>query len=126
MLCKHNGEPINHFLLHCEVARVLRSVVLTLFYVTWVMSGGVADLLVCWCGQRGNISTKEVWQIVPLCLMWIIWQERNARCSEDQERSMKELKKLLIQTLVHWTKACNVPKISIMSQFLSLCTSFCL
>jgi hypothetical protein len=48
------------------------------------------------------------------------------KCFEDQERSMEELKKLLIQTLFHWTKACSVPKISTMSQFLSLCSSFCL
>ena len=51
--------------------------------------------------------------------MWIIWQERNARCFEDQERSMEKLKKLLIQTLFHWTEACIVPKISTISQFLS-------
>ena len=60
-MCKQSGESINHLLLHCEVARALWSVVLTLFNVTWVMSGGVADLLVCWRDQCGNISAKEVW-----------------------------------------------------------------
>jgi hypothetical protein len=90
------------------------------------MFGGVVDLLACWHGKRGNISAKEVWRIAPLCLLWIIWQEWNARCFEDQERSMKELNKLLIQTLFHWTDACNVPKISTMSQIFSLCYSFCL
>jgi hypothetical protein len=40
---------------------------------------------------------------------------------EDQERSMEELKQLLIQTLFHWANACSVPKISTMSQFLSFC-----
>jgi hypothetical protein len=73
----------------------------------------------------GNISAKGVWRIAPLCLIWIIWRERNARCFEDNERSMEELKKLLIQTLFHWPEACDVPKIS-MSQFLSLYSSFCL
>jgi hypothetical protein len=125
-MCKQSGESINHLLLYCQVARVLWSVVLTLFDVTWVMSEGLVDLLVCWRSQCGNISAKEVWRIAPLCLMWIIWRERNARCFEDQDRSMEELKKLLIQTLFHWTEDCNVPKISTMSQFLSLCSSFCL
>ena len=41
----------------------------------------------------------------------IIWREWNAKCFEDQERSIEELKKLLIQTLFHWTEACSVPKI---------------
>jgi hypothetical protein len=58
--------------------------------------------------------------------MWIIWHERNGRCFEDQERSMEELKKLLIQTLFHWADAFSVPQFSTMSQFLSLCSSFCL
>ena len=75
------------------MARALWNVLLTLFDVTWVMSGEVADLLT-WRGQRGNSSTKEVWRIAPLCLMWIIWREQNARYFEDQERSLKELKKL--------------------------------
>jgi hypothetical protein len=96
------------------------------FDVTWVMSGEVANLLMCWRGQHGNILGKEVWQIVPLCLMWIIWRKWNARCFEDQERSTEELKKLLIQTLFHWSNACSVPKMSTMTQFLSLCSSFCL
>jgi hypothetical protein len=58
-MCKQSGESINHLLLHCEVAHVLWSVILTLFDITWVMSGGVADLLVCWRGQRGNISVRR-------------------------------------------------------------------
>jgi hypothetical protein len=45
-MCKQSGEFINHLLLHCEVARALWSVVLTLFDVTWVMSSGIANLLV--------------------------------------------------------------------------------
>ena len=81
----------------------------SLFDVTWVMFGGVADLLACWRGQQGNSSAKEVWQITPLCLMWIIWRERNASCFEDQERSMEELKKLFIQTFFHWADAFSVP-----------------
>jgi hypothetical protein len=47
-MCKQSGECINHLLLHCEVAQALWSVVLTLFYVTWVMLGGVVDLFMCW------------------------------------------------------------------------------
>jgi hypothetical protein len=55
------------------------------FDVTWVMNGKVIDLLACWKGQRGNKMVWEVWRIAPLCLMWIIWRERNFRCFEDKE-----------------------------------------
>jgi hypothetical protein len=81
----------------------------SLFDVTWVMPGGVVELLACWHGLRGNISAKEVWRIAPLCVMWIIWRAQIAICFEDQERSMEELKKLFIQTLFHWADAFSVP-----------------
>jgi hypothetical protein len=62
----------------------------------------VADLLACWPGRRGNRLVKEVWRIALLCLMWIVWRERNARCIEDQERMLDELKKMFIKSLFHW------------------------
>ena len=43
--------------------------------------------------------------------MWTIWREQNARCFEDQERLMEELKKLFIQTLFHWANTFIVPQV---------------
>ena len=100
-MCKHSGESVNHLFLHCDVARVVWSMVFSIFSVTWFTPEGVSKLLACWRRQEVNILAKEVWQIVPPCIMWIIWRERNGRCFEDQERSMEELKKLFIQTLFH-------------------------
>ena len=39
--------------------------------------------------------------VVPHCLMWCIWKERNSRCFEDIERSMPDIKLLFFRTL--WT-----------------------
>jgi hypothetical protein len=47
--------------------------VFSIFVVTWVMPKGVLELLAYWSGQQGNISAKEVWRIVPLCVMWIFF-----------------------------------------------------
>jgi hypothetical protein len=55
--------------------------------------------------------------------MRTIWREQNARCFEDQERLLEELKKLLIQT-IHWADAFKVSQFSTMPQFLSLYSSF--
>ena len=68
-MCKQSGESFSFTM---KWHKLLWSVLFSLFDVTWVMFGGVADLLICWRGQSGNISAKEVWQIAPLCLMWII------------------------------------------------------
>ena len=125
-MCKRSGESINHLLLHCEVARTLRSVLFTLFGVKWVMNGRVTDFLACWKGQRGNKMVMEVWRMAPLCLMWTIWRERNARCFEDTELTMAELSNRFLKLLFLWVGVLNIPQVSNMQQFIEVCSSFSL
>jgi hypothetical protein len=101
-LCKKNGESIDHLLLHCEVARDLWSYVLILFGVEWVMLRTVLELLNSWEAAIGCGHAKEAWRLAPLCLMWCIWRERNARLFDDVETSMVELRKRLLNTLYFW------------------------
>ena len=35
--------------------------------------------------------------VVPHCVIWCIWKERNSRCFEDNERSMPDLKLLFFR-----------------------------
>jgi hypothetical protein len=49
-MCKKSGEFIDHFLIHCVVAKELWSSILNLFGVDWVMPRSVRDLMVCWGG----------------------------------------------------------------------------
>jgi hypothetical protein len=90
-MCKRSGASINHLLLHCDVARALWIVLFSLYDVNWVMYGRVIDPLDCWKGQECNKMVMEVWRMAPLCLMWNIWSERNARCFEDKEMTTAEL-----------------------------------
>jgi hypothetical protein len=101
-ICKKSEESIEHLLLHCEVARDLWSYILTLFGLKWVMSRMVLDLLTSWGASFMYGPVKEVWRLVPLCLMWCIWREQNVPHFEDVEISMVELKKRLLNTLYIW------------------------
>jgi len=65
----------------------------------------VLELLTSWGASFGYGPIKEVWQLVPLCLMWCLWRERNARYFEDIEASMLELRKRLLNTLYIWVAA---------------------
>jgi hypothetical protein len=69
-VCKHNGESIDHLLLHCEVAIEVWSMVLQLFGVTWMMPARMKDCLGSWRGQRGNRTFLQIWRMVHLCVMW--------------------------------------------------------
>ena len=42
----------------------------------------VVELLVSWMGAFHNSRQAVGWGTVPLCLMWVIWQERNQRVFE--------------------------------------------
>jgi len=38
-----------------------------------------------WGGQVGRRDILELWRLVPLCLMWCIWRERNAQSFKDKD-----------------------------------------
>ena len=62
----------------------------------------VVGLFACWQGRFGRHRNGDIWKVVPLCLMWCIWKERNSKCFEDIERSMPDLKLLFLRTLFDW------------------------
>jgi len=101
-LCKKSGETIDHLLLHCEVARALWSYILILFGVEWIMPRTVLELMNSWGAAIWNGQLKEAWRLAPLCLLWCIWRERNARLFEDVETTMVELRKGWLTTLYSW------------------------
>ena len=43
------------------------------------------------------------WNLVPLCLMWCIWRERNQRTFDDLDRSDDQLLALFIGSLFYWS-----------------------
>jgi hypothetical protein len=62
----------------------------------------VLDLLTSWSDSFGCGPAKEVWRLVPLCLMWCLWLEMNAQHFENVETSMLKLQKLLLNMLYIW------------------------
>ena len=99
-----------------------------LFGICWVMPQRVADLLDCWSCNFRQHRNIVVWRIVPHCLMWCIWRERNSRSFEDRERSILEFKSFFFSTLLEWCLV--LPSLSCisLSGLLEHCTliSWCL
>jgi hypothetical protein len=117
-LCEADVESVDHLLLHCRVARALWDAFFSRFGLCWVMPSTVKDLYASWW-TGGRSRSAVVWKMVPLCIMWCIWRERNDRCFEDKSRSLEELLHLFFRTLFTWTAGWLAPRVTSFSDFLS-------
>ena len=76
----------------------------------------IVFLLFAWRNWLGTYSSK-VWNLVPACLMWLVWKERNARTFEDVESPIDKLKTLLARTLFEWSRIWGLTHCSALSDF---------
>ena len=123
-MCKCNGESVDHLFLHCPVAMDMWAMVFGLFGVSWFMPQSVVGLLACWQGSFGCHRNRYIWLMVPHCLLWCLWRERNNRCFKDKERSISDLKLFFFRILMDWLAALRNQSFSSFIVFLDSC-NFC-
>ncbi|KAL7212223.1 hypothetical protein ACSBR2_014990 [Camellia fascicularis] len=85
-MCCANAESVDHLFLHFLVAFRVWGFVFSLFGIVWVQSRRVMDMLWCWRKARVGRRQWRVWYLVPFCLMWLVWLERN-RCTFQEIHS---------------------------------------
>ncbi|RVW92389.1 hypothetical protein CK203_032500 [Vitis vinifera] len=80
ILCKGNGESIDHLFLHCPIIIGLWHKLFNLAGLAWVPPRSIVDIMViAFKGFENSLRGKTLWQIVCLTLLWMVWQERNNR-----------------------------------------------
>jgi hypothetical protein len=121
-LCESDGESVDHLLIHCGVTNALWNAILSRLGLSWVMLSSVKELMACWC-LGGRTRSAVVWKMIPLCLMWCIWRERNTRCFEDSTMSFEEIVHYVLFTLYTWTSSWLDPLVVSFSDFLSRLSS---
>ena len=89
------------------------------------MPQSVLGLLECWQGRFGRHQNGFIWLIVPHCLMWCLWRERNSRSFKDIERSIPNLKSFFFNTLLDWLVAMQNQSFPSYFDFLDSC-NFCI
>ena len=79
------------------------------------------------CGKLGVLLellagkiNSDIWNLVPGCLMWIVWTERNRRSFEDTEKSLAQLQALGQKTLFDWSRCWGSLNCSLSLSFILL------
>ena len=92
MLCRGSGETSDHLFLHCPFTLGLWHRLFIQARMMWVQPRSYYDMLTIFYMASGNSTKgKTLWRIACLTLIWMMWQERNARIFEDKWRMFKTL-----------------------------------
>ena len=83
----------------------------------------VVDLIASWSGRSCRLKTKLLWSMIPHCLMWAIWMERNTHTFEGDETLIHELKLFFLHTLLEWANASGFVTFMSLPDMLDFCTS---
>jgi hypothetical protein len=88
------------------------------FGIYWVLPGKVADLLFSWWNGLGR-NSLDIWNIIPICLMWTIWKEHNQRTFQNVSQSDNKILEGFTLTLFDWSRAWGLTTSTSISVFLS-------
>ncbi|WMV45978.1 hypothetical protein MTR67_039363 [Solanum verrucosum] len=103
-LCRNTAETNQHLFLHCNFTTQIWAIFLSLTKTNWTMPEHTADLLSCWIRRGGSTSQKAWWRIIPNCIWWTIWKERNSRNFEDRSNSIQKVRWDCIASFYFWCK----------------------
>lgn len=95
------------------------AIFISLFHIGAIpVEYGVVDLLFGWFNWSGKHSS-DIWNIVPLCLMWTIWRERNRRTFEDVASSKDQVRVAFDSSLFEWSRARCLTSSTSVSHFIT-------
>ena len=75
------------------------------------------DLLSCWHQWLGK-HNSNIWNLIPGCLMWNVWLERNRHSFENMKKTLDELKVLCKRSLFEWSHCWGFTESSSLPKFL--------
>ena len=96
LLRMESGETMNHFFLHCLLMLGLWHKLFRLANLDQLHSQSVCDMMTVLYKELGSsIKGKVLWQTTCLTLIWIVWQERNAKFFQEQGEDFKGYRSFL-------------------------------
>ncbi len=76
----------------------------------------VLDLLFGWRNWFGKLHSS-IWNLVPSCLMWTLWRERNSRTFEEKSSTPDQLLEVFVNSLFDWARTWGFSAASSVPEF---------
>ena len=103
-ICGCAEETIHHILLYCTIVSALWEIIFNLVGVHWVFPKTMKEAITSWKGSFVGQKRKKAWRIVPLCIFWSVWKERNCIIFKDETLTVQRLKLNFVYNLWSWNR----------------------
>lgn len=91
IMCRENGENVNHIFMHCSVAKFLGSKLLSKAAIIGPLPfSRRSSFRQDWYGFGKNKKGKIIWNAAMVAIVWVIWKERNRRIFMGKDRCREE------------------------------------
>jgi len=117
-MCTSDAEVNSHLFLHCKTAANLWNTFFCLLRVHWVIPKTTRGMLNSWKGIGRRESEEDWWEMIPACIWWTLWKERNARGFEDKFNNTQKIKMNCLSLLYFWCKEDRVGDIELFVDFI--------
>ena len=101
-MCEEEEETIDHLLIHCNFAKMLWNLFLSIVGISWVFPHSVLHTLLSWQGAAVGKKRRKIWFAAPLCLFWNLWRARNMVVFENEVPSAQRIKVNFVSNLWTW------------------------
>ena len=101
-MCEEEEETIDHLLIHCNFAKSLWDLLLSIVGISWVFPHSVLNNLLAWQGTAVGKKRKKIWLAAPVCLFWNIWCARNRLVFQNEVPNAQRTKATFVTNLWSW------------------------
>ncbi|KAK6796557.1 hypothetical protein RDI58_004258 [Solanum bulbocastanum] len=103
-LCGEKAETVSHLFLHCRITNQLWDLFINKKGLKWVMPRRVTQTLKIWSSYANISGHRERWKIIPACIWWSTWKERNLRCHQNKSNTIQKMKMNCLVMFHFWCK----------------------
>ncbi|WMV38807.1 hypothetical protein MTR67_032192 [Solanum verrucosum] len=91
-------------LFYTPVAAELWHMLTVIFGISWKTPNSLKEAVESWSLGKVDRVIKKIWQMIPACIFWCLWTERNIRCIDGTSTPNCALKSKCLVNFFSWIK----------------------